>query len=170
MTDARITTTSPSAIVSPVPGVQVPGRALIDGTANLVGGARLLYALPSAAYTSTVPASPNNVFSTEFITNQAVDINVTAITGGATSPSIQFIVERLGGDNVWYSCFAPNTLTFTTATQISIDLGQFSVTFSGPPASAAQHNVPTLWERFRWTFGGGTPPTSVTFSVSIIGR
>ena len=154
-------------MVSPQAGMQYPAMTPADPTGKILTGAAVLYSLPQAAYTSTVPAG--NTFSTQYITNMAVDINLVSFTGG-TSPAVNFIVERLGADGNWYSCFAPNVLNFTAALLISNDLGQFSSVFSAPPASAAQHNVPTLQARFRWTFGGSVAPTAVTFAVWVIGR
>lgn len=134
-----------------------------DGTGNLVvGGAGVstfLTYLPGAQ-------APNNAgvsFSTAQISYLAVDITVTSFQGG-TSPTIQFFVDRLGSDNIWYNVWSSQT-TGTAATS-SFDLGP-GFAASGPP-NGSQHAVFTGTARFRWVSTGS--PTTVTFSASVIGR
>jgi hypothetical protein len=109
------------------------------------------------------------VFDTSDTTYAAWDMTVTAITGGASTPSITFFLDRQGADGVWYQI--ATTSAITSPGTVSIDISPaLNGSVSGPLTSTVQHNVFTRKGRLRWTFGGGTPPTSVTFSASIIGR
>lgn len=139
--------------------------ALGDGTAAL-GGAVTLLALPSAAYTSTVPASCT--FATDAVAYAALDLTLTSFTGG-TAPTITYFFERQGADGAWYQILSTGALS--TAQLISVDVSPgLNGSFSGPPSSTIQHNVFTHAARLRWTFGGTASPTAVTFSASIVGR
>lgn len=121
--------------------------------------ATTLMTLPSAART----AAGEVVFSTTNITYLAVDVTVTAFTGG-TTPTAQFSVYRLGADGIWYlvsslpSVNAPGVVTY--------DLGP-GFTTQGLP-NGTQHAVFTQSAKFAWTYTG--TPTSVTFSASVVGR
>lgn len=169
MASSQITSNVPGQSLVYAGGLQVPAAALVDGSGWLLNQARTLYALPSAAYTTAIPASPVNVFDTTFITYAAMDITITSFTGGAT-PSVAFYLERQGADGAWYQVCYTSGLT-TAPSTVSVDISPgLNGAFSGPTGSTIQHNVFTNTARFRWTFGGGTPPTAVTFSVSIIGR
>jgi hypothetical protein len=85
----------------------------------------------------------------------AVDINATAKTG--TSPTIQFLVDRLGADGVWYNVWTSSVVsTVTTTISQSIGAGlTLASSFGGTV-------------RFKWVLGGTTP--TWTYSVSIIGK
>lgn len=136
-----------------------------DGT-SFLGGAVTLMLLPSAAYTTSIPA--NATFSTAGITYGALDFNVTAFTGG-TNPSITFFLDRLAADGLWYNIFASNAETTPVAYSVDLSPSVTAQTTSNPNSpGAAIHCVFTSQGRFRWTFAGA--PTSVTFSASIIGR
>lgn len=136
-----------------------------DGTSYL-GGSLTLIALASAARdTSSSPVT----CSTAGITYGALDITVTSINGGASTPSITFFLERQGADGVWYQLFTTGAVT--GALTISVDISpDLNAVYSAPPGSAQQHALFGASARLRWTFGGGTPPTNVTFSASLIGR
>lgn len=92
----------------------------------------------------------------------ALDVNVKTFTGG-TTPSIQFFVDRLGGDGIWYP--AANTAALTAAGPVSIEIS---------PAVAdgtdAQHMVFADQVRVRWVFAGAVAATSIDFSGSLYGR
>lgn len=130
-----------------------------DGTAFL-GGAVVLATIPQAAYTA---AQSPVTFSTAGITYLAVDTTVVSFQGG-TSPTIQFLVDRLGADSVWYNVWSGQT-SGSPITQ-TFDLGPGFAT-AGPP-NGSQHAVFTLQARLRWAYAGS--PTTVTFSGSVIGR
>ena len=119
-----------------------------------------LIALPSAAVTA---GNTGTSFSTTSIQFLAVDTNVTAFTGG-TSPTVQFFVDRLGADGVWYNVWSGQTVG--SPAKNTFDLGPGFAT-NGPP-NGSQHAVFTQTARFGWTFVGA--PTSITFSASVVGR
>ena len=126
-------------------------------------GVTPLYAHALAAETA---ATGSSSLDTRFVASLAVDINVTALTGG-TSPTIQFWVDRLGADSNWYNVWTSGTTG--VAALYSVDIGAFSLNYSYP-TTQAQHAVLTGTTRFRWAFGGTANPTSVTFSASVVGR
>lgn len=116
----------------------------------------VLVNLPSAART----AGSNIVFSTNQVTYIALDTSVTAFTGG-TGPTIQFTVDRLGADNVWYNIWT-STPVGSPATN-SMDIGPGLTNAAG-----TQHAVFTTQGRFSWVYTGS--PTSITFSATLLGR
>lgn len=136
-----------------------------DGTSYL-GGAVTLMVLPSAAYTTSIPASAT--FSTDGITYGALDFTLASFTGG-TNPSITFLLDRLGADGVWYNVFASAAESSPVAYSVDLspNVTEQNVGNQNSPA-AAVHAVFTHQARFRWTFTGA--PTSATFSASFIGR
>lgn len=83
----------------------------------------------------------------------AVDINITSNQG--TSPTIQFFVDRLGVDSIWYPMWQSATVnTSTDVISVSIGAGlNYAESFGG-----------TI--RFRWVIGGSSTPGFV-YSVSI---
>lgn len=169
MVSGQITSSTPGQSTVFAPPFQMAGVALVDGSGWLLNQARTLYTLPSAAYTSAIPASPSNVFDTTFITYAAFDATITSFTGG-TSPSIAFLLERQGADGAWYQILSTGGLTSAPST-VSVDISPgLNGSFSGPPSSTIQHNVFTNTARVRWTLGGSVAPTAVTFSLSVIGR
>ena len=108
-------------------------------------------------------------FNTEKITHAAVDITFTSLNGG-TAPTCTIFLERQGLDGNWYQVFSTGALNSGPQT-ISVDVSPaLNGSVSGPLTSTVQHNVFTKTARLRWAFGGTTPPTSVTFSASIVGR
>lgn len=113
--------------------------------------------LPLAAYTT---AGSPIVFDTSRWVYGALDINLTAFTGG-TTPTIQFGLDRLGADGVWYNSYASSVLN--SATALCIDFGPGFAT-----VGSAIHHVFTTQGRLTWAITGA--PTSVTFSMSMIGR
>lgn len=120
------------------------------------------YLWKRAPGTVATASGTSEVFDTSNVDYAGLDLNVSAITGGASSPSIQFILERLGGDGLWYAVYTGAVLTATGP--VSIDLG---LVVAG---TGTAHAVFSKSARLRWVFGGGTPPTSVTFSGSLVGR
>lgn len=132
---------------------------------SYAGTTRTLIALPSAAYTATVPSSCT--VATNALTNLALDITLTSFTGG-TTPTITFILERQGADGVWYQICTTGALN--AAQTVSVDLSPSSAgTTAAPLTSTSQHAVLTNSLRLRWTLGGGVAPTAVTFSASVVG-
>lgn len=137
---------------------------------------QLLY-LPSAAYTAVLPAICT--FPTAGVTAAAVDIAVTGFAGG-TAPSVTFQLARLAADGNYYGIFAPagsnisgnQPLTFSAAGQASMDVGIYAQDNTAKPNATdflgSAHNVFTSMAQLSWSFTGA--PTSVTFSVSIVGR
>lgn len=135
--------------------------SLTDGEGNLLSaGVTTLVAVQPGAQ---APSNAGMSFSTIAAAYLAVDINVTALTGG-TTPSVQFFIDRLAADGLWYQVWASQTVG-SPATS-SFDLGP-GFPSAGPP-NGTQHAVFTSTARFRWTSTGS--PTSVTFSASVIGR
>lgn len=136
----------------------------VGGGTSFLGGAVSLIALPSAAYTSSIPSSCT--VSTAGITYAALDLTVTSFSGG-TSPTIQFLLDRQGADGAWYNVL--QSQTFSSGGTNSADLGPgFTNSFS--PPNSVQHVVFTSTARLRWNFGGTAPATTVTFSASLVGR
>lgn len=152
-----------AAVVSPQGGMQYPVMAPADPTGKLAMGCTTLLTLPSAAYGTASTANPS-IFSTTYINSLAVDINITAVTGGV-SPGYSYLFDRQGADGVWYNVFTTANGTAIPA-QYSIDTGNFSVAFT--TSNTAQHCVLTNQARMRWVYAG--TPTSFTFSMSVIGR
>ena len=126
-----------------------------------VYGSKVLLAMPQAAYDAST--SPRQ-FSTAELENLAWDLNVVSFAGG-TSPSITFILERLTANGDWSQILTTGTIG--SATNWGIDIGPGFATFAAPN-TLTQHAVLTDQGRIRWVLAGA--PTSVTFSVSIMGR
>ena len=80
--------------------------------------------------------------------------NITAATG--TTPTIQFFVESLGSDGIWYAIYSSSTINGVATVVKSIGSGQSSATSLGNTI------------RLRWAITGTTP--SFTFSASIIAK
>lgn len=143
-------------------GMLSPGAlaSLVSSAGDAAAG-KSLVALPSAAYTA---AQSPAVFSTVGVSELAVDITVSSVTGG-TSPTLQFFLERQAADGLWYLIL--NTPPGATSpTSFTFDVGPFSLAFGG--TNSAQHMVFTSQARLRWTYAGS--PTSFTFSASVFGR
>ena len=86
----------------------------------------------------------------------ALDINVTGKQG--TSPTLQFFIDRLGVDGIYYNIWTSTQYT-TTPQTVSQSIGAgltTSVSFGG-----------TI--QFRWSIGGSSTP-GWTYSVSIQGK
>ncbi len=108
----------------------------------------------SAAATAT---GDSGSLAVSNVTMLAVDVNVTAITGG-TAPTVQFLLDRQGVDNIWHTVWTGSALSAAGTASVSIGPG------------LPTNSVLTRAARLRWVFGGTVAPTSVTFSASIIGR
>jgi hypothetical protein len=107
--------------------------------------------IPSQARTVSGQAGPVVV---DGISELAIDLNVSAVSG--TTPTLQFILERLGADGVWYSLWT--SAVITAITQVSESAG---------PGEQINQLI-TSQMRLRWVIGGTTP--SFTFSGSVIGK
>lgn len=86
----------------------------------------------------------------------AIDINLTANQG--TSPTIQFFVDRLGVDSIYYNVWSSSTVS-STPTKVSQSIGA-GLTLASSFGGTIQ---------FRWTIGGSATP-GFTYSVSILGK
>jgi hypothetical protein len=87
----------------------------------------------------------------------AVDINGTSKQG--TSPTIQFFIDRLGVDGIYYPLWASSIQSTTPFTGCSTSIGAglaISQSFGGTV-------------QFRWVIGGSSSPGYV-YSVSLIGK
>lgn len=86
----------------------------------------------------------------------AVDINITGKQG--TSPTIQFFIDRLGVDGIYYPLWQSASQSSSPA-QVSTSIGAglaISQSFGGTV-------------QFRWSIGGSSTP-GWTYSVSLIGK
>lgn len=139
----------------------MPGAPLASVSAGVTG---LL--IPSG---TSQTASGSQSFDTTGWTYAAWDMTLTSFTGG-TAPTIAFFLERQGADGVWYQIATTSALN-SAPQAISCDVSPgLNGSMSGPLTSTVQHNVFTNTARVRWVFGGTVAPTSVVFSVSVIGR
>lgn len=97
----------------------------------------------------------------------AVDITVSAINGGVT-PNITFTLSRLGADGFPYLLWSSGAITANGTISVSlsdaISSDYTAVTNNLQGAVFAKKAV------LAWSFGGGTPPTSVAFSATVTGR
>jgi hypothetical protein len=112
-----------------------------------------LYSLPSGAVTASFASAPIAVAVP--ISMLAVNINITAITG--TTPTMNFFIEGLDDNGVWYTLWAPTQFTTTTGDTES-EIG---------PGLPQNHVVPGVI-RVRVALGGTSP--SYTMSISVVGR
>lgn len=145
-----------------VPQAQVV--ALTDGEGNIVGpsaGAQASITLASAAQ---VAGNTGTVFSTAGMSSLAVDVNVTAFTGG-TSPTVTFFIDRQGADTQWYRVWSSPAISAAGPFSGNIGPGQAGTATANQSWTSA---VLTSTARFGWTITG--TPTSVTFSASVVGR
>lgn len=87
----------------------------------------------------------------------AVDVNITAKTG--TTPTVEFFVDRLGVDGIYYNIYDSGVVSNTAPTTKSDSIGaglNVNKTFAG-----------TI--QFRWVIGGSASP-GYTYSVSLVGK
>lgn len=113
----------------------------------------------AAAATDT---GDSGAFDTSRVGKACLDVNVATITGG-TTPSIQFFVDRQGGDGLWYP--VAQTAVLTATGQVSIEICD-----SVADGSDAQHMIFADVARVRWVFAGAVKATSIAFSGSLYGR
>lgn len=131
-----------------------------DGTWSLTGGAAI--PLTYAPQARTGPNTGDSFFTVGY-SSLAVDVNVTAFTGG-TSPSVTFFINRLAGDGLWYPVWNSGAISTVKSVSASIGPGQ-----SGGSAGAGGFSgVLTTQAQFGWTFSG--TPTSITLSGSVAAR
>jgi len=86
----------------------------------------------------------------------ALDINITGKQG--TSPTIQFFIDRLGVDGVYYNVWSSSSIS-TTPTTISQSIGA-GLTLASSFGGTIE---------FRWVIGGSSTP-GFTCSISLIGK
>lgn len=108
--------------------------------------------------TSTLITASNNsgILSVGNYAEIAVDINITSNQG--SSPTIQFFIDRLGTDGIYYPLWQSSTQSSSSA-QVSTSIGAglaISQSFGGTV-------------QFRWTIGGSSTP-GFKYSVSLIGK
>lgn len=101
---------------------------------------------------STSPANSGSLTVGNFV-ELALDINITSNQG--SSPTIQYFIDRLGVDGVWYPTYQSSTISSASA-QVSASVGA--------GLSTTQSFGGTI--RFRWTIGGSSTP-GFTYSVSL---
>jgi len=115
--------------------------------------AQTIYTQPSQLITA---GSNSGILSVGNFAELALDINLTGKQG--TSPTIQFFLDRLGVDGVYYNFYASSVIS-STPTTISQSIGAglaLATSFAG-----------TI--QFRWVIGGSSSP-GWTYSVSLIGK
>lgn len=108
------------------------------------------------ASTLITASSNSGVLSVGNYVEIAVDINITGKQG--SSPTIQFFIDRLGVDGIYYPLWQSNTQSSSPA-QVSTSIGAglaISQSFGGTV-------------QFRWSIGGSSSP-GWTYSVSLIGK
>lgn len=96
-------------------------------------------------------------FDTSRVGRAALDLTIKSINAG----NITFVVDRLGGDGIWYPVATTAALTAAGPTSIEI-------TDALADGADAQHMVLADLARVRWTLAGGA--NLVTFSGSFYGR
>jgi hypothetical protein len=111
----------------------------------------ILYTLPSLARTAS--GNSENINTTSSF-ELAFDANTTLVSG--TSPTLQFAIDRLGSDGVWYNIWLSPVRNTTGFDSKSIGTGLALPESSGSAI------------RIRWIIGGTSP--SFTFSISLIGK
>lgn len=87
-------------------------------------------------------------------TELAIDCNTTAVSG--TSPTLQFFIDRLGTDGIYYNIWSSSSRNTAGTDSASIGAG---LTQAASFAGTIQ---------FRWVIGGTSP--SFTFSFSLQGK
>lgn len=92
------------------------------------------------------------------LTELAIDINVTTITG--TSPTLQLTVNRKGSDGTYYQIWQGASITAAGKQSVSIGAG-----FSG--ANTAPVSFGNL---FQIVLVAGGTVTSIVYTISIIGK
>lgn len=129
-----------------------------------MSGVTNLYLHPLA---SDNTQGPPVLLDTRFIDSIALDLNVSAFTGG-TAPTITFFVDRLGADGItWTQVWTSGAISSTGA--IAVDLGRFGMTYAAGTVTG-QHVIFSTSARLRWAWGGSANPTAVTWYASAIGR
>lgn len=100
-------------------------------------------------------------FDTSWCRYLRADFTVSVLTGG-TAPTIQFVIEAQGADGAWYAVWSGTAIAAPGAQSVNI----------GPDVagSNAANAVLTGRARLRTVWAGTAPPTSVTWTGSIIGK
>ena len=114
--------------------------------------AQTVYTQASTAISSSSNSGPLLVGN---YAELALDINITVKSG--TSPTIQFFIDRLGVDGVYYNVY--------TSSQYSATPQVVSQSI-GAGLALASSFAGTI--QFRWVLGGTSPVW--TYSVSLIGK
>jgi hypothetical protein len=104
-----------------------------------------------------ITASGNSgILSVGNFAELAVDINITSKQG--TSPTIQYFIDRLGVDGVYYNIWTSSQYT-STPQVVSQSIGA-GLTLASSFGGTIQ---------FRWVIGGSSTPGFI-YSVSLIGK
>ena len=111
----------------------------------------------SQAEAAVTVSGQTDAFNTNAAGKAALDITIKSINAG----NITFVVDRKGGDGVWYP--GATTAALTAAGPTSIE-----ITDSLADGADAQHMVFADEARVRWTLAGGA--NAVAFSGSFYGR
>lgn len=154
-----------AAVTAPSSNLTTPAHQVVvigDGEGNILGaGGYPAVQLPSQAQA----AGNSETIATAAFSSLAIDINVTAFTGG-TSPSVTFTLARVGSDGVAYPVWSSGAISSASKMSASIGAG-----FTGGTGGQGAGGFPvalTASAIFAWTFAGA--PTSVTFSASVVGH
>jgi hypothetical protein len=113
--------------------------------------AQTIYTASSLARTASGNSGSLNV---TYFFELAFDANTTVIAG--TSPTLQFAIDRLGVDGIWYN-------VWLSAVRSAIGSDSKSIGAGLALAEAFGNNI-----QIRWIIGGTSP--SFTFSLSLIGK
>lgn len=93
------------------------------------------------------------------LTELAVDINVTTLTG--TAPTLQLTINRKGSDGTYYQIWQGASIAATGKQSVSVGSG-----FSG--ANTAPVSFGNLFQVV--LVAGGTAVTSIVYTLSIVGK
>jgi hypothetical protein len=115
--------------------------------------AQTVYTQPSTLITAS---NNSGALTVGNFAELALDVNLTSKQG--TSPTIQFFIDRLGVDGVYYNIFTSTSVS-TTPNVITQSIGaglSNAFSFAG-----------TI--QVRWAIGGSSTP-GYTYSLSLIGK
>ncbi len=115
--------------------------------------AQTIYTQPSLLIVASGNSGPLSVGN---FAELALDINLTSKQG--TSPTVQFFIDRLGVDSVYYNFYSSAVIS-TTPNVVSKSIGA--------GLALAESFAGTI--QFRWNIGGSSTP-GFTYSVSLIGK
>jgi hypothetical protein len=118
-----------------------------------VVNAQLIYVQQSQLITASGNSGPLTV---GYLGEISLDINITSKQG--TSPTIQFYIERLGTDGVYYPIY--DSTSISTAPMVKS-------ASTGAGLGSAASFAGTV--RVRWVIGGSSSPGWI-YSLSLVGK